>query len=85
MPESAENPTLTFQLVRDRDITGYSGTGIVADGCVFPDGTTVVRWRGSKQSTVVWSRLEDAMEVHGHGGATRIVWSDAQETPAHRS
>lgn len=67
----------TFQLHRDRDITGYSGTGIVADGCQFPDGTAVLRWRvrdGKKQSLEVWDRVEDLIEVHGHDGATRLVW-----------
>lgn len=68
----------TFELHRDVDVSGVSGTGIVADGAVFPDGVTVIRWRGDRSSTVVWPRLEDAEAIHGHGGATRIVWTGAQ-------
>ena len=44
----------TFELHRDRDVSGVSGVGVVADGVAFPDGLSVVRWRGERQSTVVW-------------------------------
>ena len=63
-----------FQLHRDHDVSGISGTGIVADGVVFPDGVTVIRWRGERRSTVVWQSVDDVEAIHGHGGATRIVW-----------
>jgi hypothetical protein len=68
-----------FHLQRDRDISGVSGTGIVALGCLWPDGTASVRWLGARPSTVHWDRMDDAVAVHGHGGATRIVWTDAEE------
>lgn len=64
-----------FQLHRDHDVSGISGTGIVADGVVFPDGVTVIRWRGERRSTVVWQSVDDVEAIHGHGGATRIVWA----------
>jgi hypothetical protein len=38
-----------------------SGTGIVADGCQFPDGTVALRWRGDRASTTVWSSMDDAL------------------------
>lgn len=66
-----------FQLQRDVDVSGVSGTGVVALGVAFPDGTCVVRWLGERQSTVVWPSVEDVEVIHGHGGATRIVWLDA--------
>jgi hypothetical protein len=65
-----------FRLQRDVDVSGISGTGVVADGVVFPDGVAVVRWRGERQSTVVWPSIDDVEAIHGHGGATRIVWID---------
>ena len=34
-----------FYVVRNYDTSGVSGTGRVLDGAVFPDGTTVIRWR----------------------------------------
>jgi hypothetical protein len=33
-----------FTLLRNKDESGVSGTGVVLEGCVFSDGTTVVRW-----------------------------------------
>jgi len=63
-----------FQLERDVDVSGISGTGVVAEGVEFTDGTCVIRWRGDRQSTVVWPSVQDVEAIHGHGGATRIVW-----------
>src|SRR5690606_1601983 len=53
--------TRTFQLQRDQDISGVSGTGNVADGAQFPDGTVALRWRGERASTVIWDSLDDAL------------------------
>ncbi|MFF8901698.1 hypothetical protein ACF082_29930 [Streptomyces lydicus] len=66
-----------FALHRDRDVSGVSGTGIVADGVCWPDGTVSIRWRGAYPSTVSWNSVADAEHVHGHGGATRILWTNA--------
>ncbi|KUN34928.1 hypothetical protein AQJ30_27445 [Streptomyces longwoodensis] len=70
----------TFHLQRDHDVSGVSGTGRVADGVLWPDGTVSIRWRGNRPSTVHWDRLGDAEAIHGHQGATRIVW-DAEVQP----
>ncbi len=69
-----------FYLYRHQDLSGISGTGIVADGIKWPDGTVTIRWRGNRPSTVNWNSIEDAESVHGHGGATVFVWigSDLQ-------
>ena len=74
--------TRTFQLHRDHDVSGISGTGVVADGVTFPDGVTVIRWRGERQSTVVWPSVDDVVAIHGHGGATRLVWDDPAPAPS---
>ncbi|EFC79015.1 hypothetical protein [Parafrankia sp. EUN1f] len=65
-----------FQLHRDVDVSGVSGTGIVADGVVWPDGSADVRWRGDRPSAVHWDRAEHAEQIHGHAGATRFVLLD---------
>lgn len=65
-----------FGLHRYRDVTGVSGTGMVAEGVQFADGTVVLRWRGENPSTVLWSSLVAAMRVHCHGGATCVSWLD---------
>ncbi|MGV9271496.1 LuxR C-terminal-related transcriptional regulator [Kitasatospora sp. NPDC003701] len=66
-----------FHLQRDTDITGVSGTGTVAHGVQWPDGTVTIRWAGDRPSTVQWASIDDAEAVHGHGGHTRIIWADA--------
>jgi len=68
--------TRLFRLERDTDVSGISGTGTVADGVVWPDGTVTLRWRGERPSTVNWNRVEDVEAINGHGGATRIVYAD---------
>ena len=50
-----------FTLVRDHDPTGVTGTGHVADGVQWPDGTATVRWASDRASTVHWDRIEDAI------------------------
>lgn len=66
-----------FRLIRDTDHTGVTGTGHVADGIAWPDGTATVRWRSDRASTVNWDSIGDAEAIHGHGGATRLEWIDA--------
>lgn len=61
-----------FKVMRDTDVTGVSGAGHVADGVVFGDGTTVLRWRSEHRSTAVYSSYEDMVTIHGHDGATRF-------------
>lgn len=47
-----------FHLVRDKDCSGISGEGHIADGVVFADGSVALHWYGR----------------HGHGGLSRLVW-----------
>lgn len=63
-----------FVLNRDVDDSGVSGTGVVAWGCEFPDGTCVLRWASQHRSTAVYGSLADLETIHGHGGHTRVVF-----------
>lgn len=73
----------TFELVRYRDLSGVSGTGVVAEGCVFTDGSVALRWRGNNPATAVWPDVESVLAVHGHQGATEVRWlEDAESEPA---
>ncbi|MGW6292447.1 hypothetical protein [Streptomyces sp. NPDC055058] len=67
-----------FVLRRDQDVTGVSGPGDVADGVQWPDGTVALRWR-ERPSTSLWDNLELMLSVHGHDGATRVVWLEDEE------
>lgn len=73
MADPAAVPRL-FHLQRHTDPSGVSGTGRVADGVLWPDGTATIRWRGDRPSTVNWDTLDHAQAIHGHGGATSIVF-----------
>jgi hypothetical protein len=65
-----------FVLVRSVDSTGISGTGYVAEGIEFTDGTVALRWRGQWPTSVVFHDrgMESVLAVHGHDGATTVVW-----------
>ena len=67
-----------FVLRRGEDVSGVSGTGDVAEGVVFGDGTVALRWRSETASTVLWSSLVDALTVHGHDGRTTVVFADEE-------
>lgn len=67
----------TFDLIRTTDVTGVSGTGVVAEGTEFSDGTVALRWVvGEHRSTVIWANVDAVEAVHGHGGATTIRYHD---------
>lgn len=71
-----KKPTL-FELHRDTDISGVSGTGKVAEGAIFSDGEAVIHWLGQWPTTTPHPRgIASVKAVHGHGGATRIVLND---------
>ncbi|HTY35375.1 hypothetical protein [Mycobacterium sp.] len=65
-----------FLLVRDEDVTGVSGTGVVAQGVEFADGVVALRWLSEWPTSVVFhdEGIRSVETVHGHGGKTRIVW-----------
>ncbi|GAA1583118.1 hypothetical protein GCM10009789_41140 [Kribbella sancticallisti] len=72
----------TFELVRYRDLSGVSGTGVVAEGCVFTDGSVALRWRGNNPATAVWPDLDSVLAVHGHEGATEVRWLETSRLAA---
>lgn len=65
-----------FDLVRRSDVSGVSGTGRVAEGFEFEDGTVAMRWLGRIGSTTLYDRVEDVSTIHGHGGSTEVVFRD---------
>jgi predicted heme/steroid binding protein len=61
-----------FELERLEDETGISGTGAVAEGVEFYDGTVAMRWRTNTASTAFYDSITDVETIHGHGGKTVI-------------
>lgn len=68
-----------FVLERLEDETGVSGTGIVAEGVLFSTGKIALTWLTRFRSTTIYDSMEDVMQIHGHGGKTRLVWQVPQE------
>lgn len=65
-----------FYLWRDVDETGISGTGMIAFGVEFPDGTVVTQWNSEISQVSVWKSMEEVIAIHGHGGSTKVHWID---------
>lgn len=63
-----------FNLVRATDVSGVSGTGVVAEGVQFSDGSCVMRWLSDKTSTAIYKDADRLISIHGHEGATKIDW-----------
>lgn len=65
-----------FVLRRTEDVTGVSGTGIVAEGVEFSDGTVALRWTSAWPTSVVFHDrgIASVEAVHGHGGKTHVEW-----------
>lgn len=65
-----------FRLHRDTDESGVSGTGVVAEGVEFSTGQCALGWLTRVRSVAVYQSIADVQHIHGHSGATRIVWVD---------
>ena len=66
-----------FHLNRHDDVTGVSGTGIVAQGVQFDNGKVALTWLTERSSVTIYDSLIDLEAVHLHHGATSLVWEDA--------
>ena len=71
-----KSPIKTYFLVRDEDVSGVSGTGIVADVVQFENGKVCVAFRFGTvkvSNLIFYDKLDDVETVHGHGGRTYLV------------
>lgn len=76
--------TRTFTLYRPSPPEGYLEKGIATEaempqlyGCVFPDGTTVVRWNTLHGSVSIFPSYEDFDTIHGHPEyGTVLEWDE---------
>ena len=64
-----------YKLIRSVDISGISGTGLVAWATEYPNGWVTVSWviKPECPSVVIYKSLQDAIDIHGHNGATKFV------------
>lgn len=68
-----EYPIIDFHLERDIDVSGVSGVGIVAYGCVLPSGKVVMEWNSDYPTIEILDNVGKLYTIHGHEGKTRIV------------
>lgn len=72
-----------FRLVRHTDVSGVRGTGTLAEGVEWSDGTVALRWRGRWPGTSTWDGgIEALLAVHGAGGRTQVHWFPARPARA---
>lgn len=76
-----------FELIRTEDVSGTSGTGVVATGVAYPDGAVHMQWRnGENESLEIEENgcsfkpaptgVEATKAIHGHEGRTELRWID---------
>lgn len=65
-----------FILKRSQDVSGVSGTGIVAEGIKFSGGQCVLHWLSFHSSIAIYDNIESLEEIHGHEGSTEVIWLD---------
>jgi hypothetical protein len=63
-----------FVLKRNEDESGVSGTGVVAEGVEFTDGTCALSWLTTSKSVAFYPNIKTLDNIHGHGGKTIVVW-----------
>jgi len=71
----------TFHLLRTEDESGVSGTGIIAEGSMDHNGTCFLSWLTKYQSWGIYPSLEVLVAIHGHGGATKVVFDEPVVVP----
>ena len=65
-----------FLLIRSKDETGISGTGVVAEGVEFLNEKCTLAWTAELSSVVVYDSIGLVDKIHGHNGKTIIFWVD---------
>jgi hypothetical protein len=56
----------TFTVLREHDVSGVSGTGVVVEGVLFSTGVVVVHWLtpAPRGSISVWDSLDQFLAIH---------------------
>jgi hypothetical protein len=65
-----------FRLIRHEDVSGISGTGVVAEGVEFVNGMVALSWLSPHACVNVYHSVRTVEELHGHEHRTVIEWID---------
>lgn len=70
MAHRMDGPTgRMFRLVRTEDVSDIAGTGHIASGVVWPDGSVTLKWHtnGASIATIAhYPSLANMQNIHGH-------------------
>ena len=76
---------VTYNLSRDRDPSGVSGTGpSVATIVEFESGLTAMHWNSDTPSVTVHTDIRHIEQINGHGGASTLVIAETRLERAYR-
>lgn len=68
-----------FVLVRSKDASGVSGTGIVGEGVLFSNGEVALTWLTHLKSMAFYHSVDVLEAIHGHNGSTVVQFLDAKQ------
>lgn len=71
-PVSRQSRMRRFVLERSEDLTGTSGTGIVAEGVVFSNGHVAYTWLSPLATVTICQSIDVVERLHGHEGRARV-------------
>lgn len=74
--KAALSTSRRFVLKRDSDVSGTSGTGVVAEGIEFSNGQCVIHWISQLEAVEIVANMSTVEKIHGHEGKTSIIWLD---------
>lgn len=63
-------------LYKNIDLSGVSGTGVVAVGAIMPSGRVILEWLGKYKTETIFSSIEELYHIHAHYGATEIIFGN---------
>jgi hypothetical protein len=67
-----------FKLVRSVDVTGISGTGEIAVGVRYPDGSCALFWL-NHGTHGFYKSLDQLHNIHCYNNNASIIWIDADD------
>jgi len=62
-----------FYLLRHEDVHSNSGTGVVAEGVIFWDGTGCFTWLTHEKTVTTFTSIQTIRRLHSHGGRTEVI------------
>jgi hypothetical protein len=66
----------SFILRRIEDVSGISGTGVVAEGVEFSNGKCALCWTSKFRSVAIYDSIKELKAIHLHEGKTEIEFTN---------